>query len=139
MDLGYKIEAKIDAKSTKDINFYELLQMLFNKASNNQIIRLLNFIGINVQEKSKENEIIPKKNSVDPRIFVTYKMLFEKYDTNQDGVVDLKELKSGLKNILIEETIENLYNLYHSNSQGLSLIEFIKLYAPANIELPENL
>ena len=71
------------------------------------------------------------------KITITYtvsptilKRLFAKYDTNNDGVVDLQELKYALKNIITNETIEELFNEHDTDKNHvLDLNEFLKIFA----------
>lgn len=141
--LGYKPENAIDHNSDKQISFHDLLQMLFRKASKNQLLRLLKFIGESLRESmifDEEEKPVNKKKIVDPKLFHTYKMMFDKYDTNKDGRIDLKELKIGLKNTFTETTIENLFEKYKKEKKhGICLKEFVKMYAPESFELPENI
>ena len=135
--LGYRIQDTIDPESLKEVGFYDLLQLMFPKATSGQLARLMGFAGERIEEKKPATEFppVPEKKTLDPRALATYKKMFEKYDKNHDGVIDLKELKQALKESLTDETIENLYYAYHEKMNGLSLKKFIRLYAPADVEI----
>ncbi|OMJ82223.1 hypothetical protein SteCoe_17122 [Stentor coeruleus] len=136
---GYKFEDGLNQGSNKKISFYDFLMMLFKNATRNQISRLLKFVGMGeVRRASMDDEIMEKKKKiVDPKLVSTYKMMFEKYDANKDGRVNLKELKNALKNTFTEKAIENLFEKFNKEkSEGLDLKEFVKMYAPENLEFP---
>jgi EF hand len=137
VNLHYNIKDILDPDSIKEISFYELLQILFYKASKNQLIRLSRFIGETYQEFNPLTVPKPQgKKLADPRVFVTFKKVFEEYDLNKDGVIDLPELKIALGKIFDEKTIEKLYNSYSAQGHGLNFMDFVKLYTPDNIEIP---
>ena len=140
VSLGYKLERIFDPLSVKEVSFYDLLQLLFSKASRNQLLRLLRFVG-DFRKENFESKIDKKVNmlTIQPKTLSTYKKMFEKYDTNSDGVIDLKELKHALDDVFSEETIEKLFNTYKKHNHGLNFLEFVRLYAPKNIELPDYL
>ncbi|OMJ70196.1 hypothetical protein SteCoe_31878 [Stentor coeruleus] len=59
------------------------------------------------------------------------KRLFEKYDTNGDGVIDMLELRNGLKDFLSKKACEELFNMYDSDKNHcLDLEEFLRLFSP---------
>jgi Ca2+-binding EF-hand superfamily protein len=139
--LGYLIDSSIDCESTVLVSFNNLLEILFKNANKNQINRLLRFSGMKIiEERIKEPEKnLTVRNIIDPRQVLMFKNIFERYDLNKDGKVDLKELKNLLKNSLNEESIEEMYEKYRRGSKGLNLEEFIKMHAPDDVEVPENL
>lgn len=139
ISLGYRVPKNIDPCSEDTFNFHELIQLLFQKASQNQIARIMNFVGHKVQVIVEESPKPPPKNVIDAKMFAMYRKMFEKYDKNHDGIIDLKELKLALKETLTEETIENLYSMYRQQMNGLSLKKFIRLYVNDDVEVPETM
>lgn len=66
------------------------------------------------------------------------KELFIKYDLDCDGFLSLAELKKGLRDKFSIQTIESMFTQYDTDSDGLlSLSDFVKLYVPESIKLPE--
>lgn len=138
-NFGYRLGDGFDQDSDKKISFYDLLIIIFKNATRNQISRLLKFAGGDgVRRASIDDETMGKrKKIVDPKLVSTYKMMFEKYDANKDGRVDLKELKNALKNTFTETAIESLFEKFNKEKkEGLGLKEFVKMYAPENFEFP---
>lgn len=65
------------------------------------------------------------------------KKLFDRYDTNHDGFVDLSELKSGLRDLLTTSSIEEIFKLYDEDSNRvLDFSEFIKLFSISKPKSP---
>ncbi|OMJ88707.1 hypothetical protein SteCoe_9332 [Stentor coeruleus] len=135
---GYRLGDGLDQSSDKKISFYDLLMILFRNATRSQISRLLKFVGDGVRRASIDDEKLGiKKKMIDPKLVSTYKMMFEKYDVNKDGRVDLKELKNALKGTFTETAIESLFEKFNKEKkEGLGIKEFVKMYAPENLEFP---
>jgi len=138
---GYAISQGIDLDSEILVSFNNVLEILFKNATKNQINRMLKFVGIKVTEtKPHEREKTIKLNEVlEPKQIMIYRNIFNRYDANGDGRINLKELKNSLKESLNEDTIEELYNQHLKDPKGLALKEFIKMYAPEDVEIPDNL
>lgn len=138
---GYVISDGIDLESELLVSFNNVLEILFKTATKNQVNRMLKFVGIKVMEsKPHEREkTIKLRDVLEPKQIMIYRNIFNRYDANGDGKINLKELKNSLKDSLNEDTIEELYNQHLKDPQGLTLKEFIKMYAPENVEIPENL
>lgn len=140
-DSGYVLPSEIDMDSPVLVSFNNVLEILFKNANKNQINRMLRFVGIKVvdQKPLEREKTIKIKNVIEPKQVMIFRNIFNRYDTNGDGKIDLKELKYWLKNSLNENTIEELYNQHLKEPKGLTLREFIKMYAPEGTEIPENL
>ncbi|MFM2314568.1 MAG: hypothetical protein RLZZ04_3844 [Cyanobacteriota bacterium] len=62
--------------------------------------------------------------------------IFDRFDTNKDGEVDYKELKTGLKEDFDKVVIRDLFkNHVRKGKSSLGIKEFIELFAPANVEV----
>lgn len=140
-DSGHAIPKEIDIESPVLVSFNNVLEILYKNANKSQINRMLRFVGIKVvdQRPFEREKTIKIKNVIEPKQVMIYKNIFNRYDSNGDGKIDLKELKFWLKNSLNENTIEELYNQHLKEPNGLTLREFIKMYAPEGTEIPENL
>lgn len=138
--LGYCVDKTIDTESCLLVTFNNLLEILFKNANKNQINRLLKFAGIKVVEDRVQDldKSVKVKNVMDHKEFLVFKNIFDRYDLNKDGKVDLKELKNLLKDSLGEESIEEMYVRYTHDLQGLTLNEFIRMHAPEDLEIPDQ-
>ena len=73
---------------------------------------------------------------MDARTALRLEKIFDKFDTNHDGEVDYKELKSGLKEDFDKVVIKDLFKSHVKKGQSsLGLKDFIELFAPANMEI----
>lgn len=76
---------------------------------------------------SKHYEKIDKKLLVE---------IFKRFDTNNDGFVDLRELKIGLQEVLTYESIEELFEHFDEDKDNyLNIGEFLSLFGPVNLSL----
>lgn len=60
--------------------------------------------------------------------------IFDRFDINKDKMVDLKELKAGLEEVLTVESIEELFEKYDEDKDSfLNLREFLSLFNAINL------
>lgn len=54
--------------------------------------------------------------------------LFQKFDTNNDGVVDLDELKNALGQNFTHKAIDELFKEHSKNNLGMEVSEFTLMF-----------
>lgn len=81
------------------------------------------------------------KRKITIRTAMQYKHLFDLYDQNKDGALDLEELRAGLGRVFPQQDLAQMMREYDSNHDDkISLLDFIRLMAPADSTLaPEAL
>jgi hypothetical protein len=140
-DSGYQTNGLGLLFQGKPLTFPLLLETLYKKATKNQFLRLMKFAGESVSgllkvEKEKQRLMRMSKNQ---RLLSIYQSMFNKYDLNKDGKIDLKELKLALNQSMTEKGIEKLFESYKNQRSGISLVDFIKMYAPEGVDVQECL
>lgn len=54
--------------------------------------------------------------------------IFQKFDTNNDGVLDLDELKKALEPNFTHKAIDDLFKEHSKNNSGLEVSEFALMF-----------
>ena len=122
-------------KESHEIDFKQASSYVFKEATPEQLRRILRLAGPEVIPPSPKDKS-KLKRQMSFRTASFYSQLFKQYDVNDDGQVDLKELRKGLQEHFDVETIERLFKENVSDDrEGLTLEKFINIFAPSNVEV----
>jgi hypothetical protein len=134
--------------NTGTITFDEMLVKTFRGASHMDIAVMSKWAQGSIYadwEEERYMKVQPRRRTgkrrstrkVTVRTAGEYKRLFDMYDKNKDGELDLEELKAGLGSIFPPQEIEKMFREIDSNHDDkISLFEFMKLMAPSNSKVP---
>ena len=123
----------------KNMNFEEVLAKVCVGSSTGQLRTL--------EQWANEYEDVASRiklpNNVKRRLTQTtvngIKRLFDLYDVNHDGYLDLREVKEAFKNVVDESKVESILQKYDENlDKRVDIHEFIRILAPINTQLNEH-
>jgi len=123
--LNYKTFGKI-TKSSQYSNFRSFLSDLFHQADQGQINRMVDLLAGNIQTaQTPLSEKIGQKRNMKRNLIAK---IFQKFDSNNDGVLDLAELKHALEPNFTHEAIDELFKEHSKNKLNLEVTEFTQMF-----------
>lgn len=140
--LAGSIFSSYDSSLSGSLTFQEMLVKTFRGATHSDISTMTRWVQGNPY-KDREQERYMRaepdhtrrstKRKITIRTAMQYKHLFDLYDKNKDGALDLEELRAGLGSVFPQQDLAQMMREYDSNHDDkISLMDFIKLMAPAN-------
>jgi hypothetical protein len=125
-------------KLKTELSLEQLIEIL-----NKRVIKRPSFLkkrnlSVVFNSEKKDEEVNFRRSFREMDAFTALKLekIFDRFDTNKDGEVDYKELKTGLKEDFDKVVIRDLFkNHVRKGKSSLGIKEFIELFAPANVEV----
>lgn len=123
----------------KGVSYEEVLERLCPGATASQLKSLEQW-ALDYENEANRNKIAAlSKRRMTQNTINGIKRLFDLYDINQDGYLDLREVKEAFKNLVDETQAESIFTKYdESLDKRIDIQEFIRLLFKINPEFNEH-
>jgi Ca2+-binding EF-hand superfamily protein len=124
----------------KGVSFQEVLERLCPGATASQLKSLEQWALEYDNESNRSKIAALSKRRMTQNTINGIKRLFDLYDINQDGYLDLREVKEAFKNLVDEAHAESIFpNKEESLDKRIDIQEFIRLLFKINSEFNEHI
>ncbi|CAG9311810.1 unnamed protein product [Blepharisma stoltei] len=131
---------KLSSFTNEIANFQEVLEILCEGATRDQIHRMLSWAD--EIEPVKNGEIVRRdsRRRLTIHSVKNLKQLFDFYDKKKLGELGLREIKDAFKHILNEELIESIFKAHDENdNKTMDFEEFVKMMIPTDTLISEDI
>ncbi|CAG9333222.1 unnamed protein product [Blepharisma stoltei] len=140
IEIANKLEAYCSKTHMTKIDFKELLKIVCVGVGIFQIKRMLTWVIKDVPANESFDKPKHFKDKLGLRTAKKFRVLFQKIDTNKDGLIDLEELKEALQEDFDLRHIEEIFREYDEDKNNvIDFGEFLKMMAPLGVEVPDDL